>query len=323
MPFTISHALDLVKKAQRLDRLGHAYLVTGPKAVNLEDFATQMLNVASGLRRADLDAWEKAGTWVLRPESKSRRIKVDQVREMEREVHMRAGPDGHKFGVIVDADRLNDQAQNAFLRTLEEPPAGTLFLLLTHFPQQLLTTILSRVIEISLLPPAGAQVFSAAERRLLDVLAGLSGRAEGSISGALSLKAEFQGILEQLKGAIKKDFEDEFKKEQDHYKQTTDGMWLKHREEQVEALIESSYQQQRDGLMDLLLSWVGDVARLQVGGEHLDLPGYRQHTESLAQRWSAAETTRRVNAIRKLDTLLHTNVNEGLALEVSFIHAFG
>jgi DNA polymerase III subunit delta' len=75
--------------------------------------------------------------------------------------------------------------------------------------------------------------------------------------------------------------------------------------------------------MDLLLAWMGDVARLQVGAEHLDLPQYRQATAALAERWSPAETTKRIRVLRQLEQHLHTNVNEGLALEVAFIQAFG
>lgn len=51
------------------------------------------------------------------------------------------------------------------------------------------------------------------------------------------------------------------KKSRTHYKQTTDGTWLKQREEEVTAQIEAAYLQRRDALMDLLLAWMGDVAR--------------------------------------------------------------
>jgi DNA polymerase-3 subunit delta' len=118
MPFSAQHAIDLVRKAHDLGRLGHAYLITGPKAADLEGFAGQMLGIAAHTAAAPLDQWRSQGTWIMRPESKSRRITVDQIRDMEREIHMTSGPSGNKFGVIVDAERLNAQAQNAFLRTL-------------------------------------------------------------------------------------------------------------------------------------------------------------------------------------------------------------
>jgi DNA polymerase-3 subunit delta' len=322
MPFSSEHALSLIERAQSLGRLGHAYLVSGPKAADLESFAARVLSVAAGGGPSSLEAWAARGTRVMRPESKSRRITVDQMRDMEREIHMTAAPGGHKFCVIVDAERLNTSAQNAFLRTLEEPPDGTLFLLLTHFPAQLLTTILSRVIEVPLLAPPGARRFSPAERRMLDLLGRLGAEKESGIAGALALKTAFQDILEALKQSIRKELMDEFKKEEDHYKQTTDGVWLKQREEQVEAQIEAAYQQERDSLMDLLLSWVGDAARIQAGAEHLDLPDQRAATSALAERWSPSELGRRLTALRKLHQHLHTNVNESLALEVSLISAF-
>jgi DNA polymerase-3 subunit delta' len=218
---------------------------------------------------------------------------------------------------------MNAQAQNAFLKTLEEPPARTLLLLLTAHPGQLLTTIISRVIEIPLMPPSGARTFDEYEKKLLTVLEQLTTRATGSISAALGLKADFQSIMDDLHEEIKKEHEEEFEKEQDHYKQTTDGTWLKQREEEVTAQIEAAYLQRRDALMDLLLAWMGDIARQQVGAEHLDLVQYRDATAQLAKRWSPEDTSKRVRYLRQLDQHLHTNVNPGLALEVAFIQAFG
>ena len=46
-------------------------------------------------------------------------------------------------------------------------------------------------------------------------------------------------------------------------------------------------------------------------------------TRTLAERWAPAETTKRIRVLRQLEQHLHTNVNEGLALEVAFIQAFG
>jgi DNA polymerase-3 subunit delta' len=330
MSFKPESALQLLSRASQLGRLAHAYLITGPREADLMGFALEFLRLASGKGRYTLPDFQRDGAYVLSPEGKSRRIIVGEptnpspntMRHFMHHFQMSAGGQ-LKPGIIADAERMNDSAQNAFLRTLEEPPRGSLFLLLTHNPRALLPTTRSRVIEIALLPPPGVRLFSEYESRLLNVLRQLTSRHSGSISGAFSLKADFQEILEQLKGDIKKDLEDDFKKEQDHFKQTTDGNWLKQREEQIEAQIESSYQQQRDALMDLLLAWMGDVARQQVGSSDLDLVDYGDATAALAERWSPSELNKRLTALRKLDQLLHTNVNESLALEASFITAFG
>jgi DNA polymerase-3 subunit delta' len=218
---------------------------------------------------------------------------------------------------------MNVQAQNAFLKTLEEPPPRTLLLLLTSHPERLLATTRSRVIEIGLMPPAGTRIFTEHENKLLIVLGKHAAKSSGTLSGALALKMEFEEILEELREDLKKKHEDEFERETEHYGKTTDGSWLKQREDQVEAAIEADYIQQRSALMDLLLSWFGDVARQQAGVENLDLPKHQSLTATLATNWEPADVAKRVRILRQLESHLHTNVNESLALEVCFIQAFG
>jgi len=330
MPFKSDHALSLLTRARDNGRLGHAYLITGPKEARHEHFAASVLDMVTGTTLSTLEAWEGQGAIVLRPQSKSRRITIGDdgdepgtIRFLEKMIHRTAASNGWKLAIIVDAERMNVQSQNAFLKTLEEPPPNTLLLLLTTQPQQLLPTIQSRVIEIALMAPAGDRIFSDHESKLLIVLSKLATRNAGTLSGALALKADFENILEELHEDIKKLLEADFEREQEHYGKTTDGAWLKQREEQVEALIEAQYIQQRTALMDLLLSWIGDVARHQAGAEHLDLPAYSKATAALAERWQPAEVARRIHHLRQLDSHLHTNVSETLALEVSFIQAFG
>lgn len=170
--------------------------------------------------------------------------------------------------------------------------------------------------------PAGARHFTEHENKLLIVLGKHAARGSGTLSGALALKVEFEEILEELHESLKKKHEDELERETEHYGKTTDGSWLKQREEQVEAAIEADYIQQRSALMDLLLSWFGDVARQQAGAEHLDLPKHQNMTSALAAKWEPADVAKRVRILRQLESHLHTNVNESLALEVCFIQAF-
>ena len=113
--------------------------------------------------------------------------------------------------------------------------------------------------------PAGARIFTEHENKLLIVLGKHAAKGSGTLSGALALKAEFEEILEELHDDLKKKHEEEFERETEHYGKTTDGSWLKQREEQVEAANEADYIQQRSSLMDLLLSWFGDVGTPQAG----------------------------------------------------------
>ena len=324
MPFKAERGLELMQKAIRLNRLGHAYLISGPKEANLDSFATQVLNLIAGVRYKTLDDWAHQGFPIISPESKSRRITIETMREMERMIHLKAGPSGHKFGVIVDAERMTIQAQNAFLKTLEEPPPGTVLLLVTGKPQELLPTILSRVIEMPLLPESGARKYSDHERKLLAILERHAKLTSSSMSIALGLKAGFEEVMDSLRGDIEEEAEDDFEKEKELYGKTTDSSaYLKGKEEHMKALIEATYLQQRDAMLDLLLAWMGDIVRHKVGAEFFDLQEYTPATKQAADRWSIDEASRRLRTLRKLEQHLHTNVSETLALEVGFIEAFG
>ena len=80
-------------------------------------------------------------------------ITVEQIRELERELYLRPFSAPLKVAVIFDAERMclgSASAANAFLKTLEEPPAHTLILLTSGRPAMLLPTIISRCLRLGL-----------------------------------------------------------------------------------------------------------------------------------------------------------------------------
>lgn len=326
MPFKTDAALQLLARARERGRLGHAYLICGPKEANLEAFASRFLNMVAGTSHADLDAWQNHGALVIRPGSKSRLISIDAIREqVEPFLFVTTTAALHRFCVFVDAERMTQQAQNAFLRTLEEPPPRTLFLLVSGHPEQFLETILSRVIRVQLMPEVLQRKLNPDELRLAKILSALSQRKTGSLAGALTLRREFEDILEDIHTRIEKQLEAEFDEEKKHLKQTTDvsGQWLESREKEMLAAVQARYLQERDALMELLLAWMGDVLRHKAGADRLDLPDYAAATRALADRWDAAGISRCLTELRKLNSNLHTNVNEPLALDTAFVAAFG
>jgi DNA polymerase-3 subunit delta' len=121
MPFKSAHALSLLQRALERGRLGHAYLISGPQEADLPAFAAKVLNLVSRRKMPDLAAWEeKRDALVVRPGSKSRRITIDSIREdVEPYLHVTTSGAEHRFCVFEDAERMTEQAQNAFLRTLE------------------------------------------------------------------------------------------------------------------------------------------------------------------------------------------------------------
>jgi DNA polymerase-3 subunit delta' len=86
----------------------------------------------------------------------SRQISVDQIRGLADFMGMSAHQGGRRVVIIHPAEAMNVNAANALLKNLEEPPAGLLFILVTHKPQALLPTLLSRCLSFSLAAPDAA-----------------------------------------------------------------------------------------------------------------------------------------------------------------------
>jgi DNA polymerase III subunit delta' len=83
----------------------------------------------------------------------SKQVSVDQIRGLADFLGMSAHQGGRRVIVIHPAEAMNTNAANALLKNLEEPPPGVLFILVSHKPQQLLPTILSRCLSFALTAP--------------------------------------------------------------------------------------------------------------------------------------------------------------------------
>jgi len=92
----------------------------------------------------------------IRPPDDSRQIRIEQLRELTAELALTSHDGGYKVAVIAPADALNRFAANALLKTLEEPPARTLLLLVATQPSRLPPTILSRCQRLRVRSPGRA-----------------------------------------------------------------------------------------------------------------------------------------------------------------------
>lgn len=320
MAFTADEALSLLQKARANDRLAHAYLVTGPEGSGCREVAAGLAGILTGSADAPL---KHPDVHVFEPESKSRRITIDQIRELERELQMRSLRGGRKVAIVFDADRLVEQAANAFLKTLEEPPGNSHIILASALPEQLLETILSRCIEIPL-KPGPRRGLTPRQERLADLLRDYSAAERPDFPQTLRLVRDFQALLVEAKEAVTAGTEAAFKAEEKRYKESSgvDGGWIDDREDYFKALAEARYRNERSVLLDTIESWWADVLRQQHGAGHLDLPGLSEVTAGLARRYSTPEVLLRSGAIGGLRENFGRNVQEQLAIEVAFLEAF-
>ncbi|MBL9158905.1 MAG: hypothetical protein JNJ70_15605 [Verrucomicrobiales bacterium] len=327
MSFRYERAVELIDRAGEKGRLAHAYLIMGPPGSGKERLAMHLIEMANPGDRLmpaeKLEDLRSGFVSIVAPESRSRKITVDAIREVEHTLHMAAPSGITKFAVIRDAECMGDSASNAFLKTLEEPPPSSRVLLLTSRPEMLLETILSRCIRVPLAGRVVPEVIGENVKRFLDLLAEQALKKRRGLSIGLMLTSAFSDLLKSEKEAVEKANDEAEKAEAALYRNKTDGTYLKDREDYWAALSASEYLDRRNRILEFLVVWFGDALRQQQGAPQLDLPAYAEATGALAKQFSFEELARRLAAIETLRDHLNTNVNEGLALEVAFVKAFG
>lgn len=178
MPFAdvIGHDGPKRKIQTALDRhtIGHAYLFSGDEGIGKRLMAVrfaQALSCETPPASSQPDSCGEcracrqvaAGTYpdvlMIQPEREKAnpQIKIDQVREIERHMIYRPLFSSHKICIIDDADRLTTNAANAFLKTLEDPPDHSVFVLVTSQAFRLLATVRSRCLTLRFSPATSMQ----------------------------------------------------------------------------------------------------------------------------------------------------------------------
>lgn len=162
-------AVLVLSRSLENDRLAHAYVFSGPdgvgKALTAFVLAEALLcsdgpgdhraaNRACGVCPAcrKVAARSHPDLIILEVLPDKKEISIDQVRDAQSAVSLRAYEGRKKVLIVNAADRLNSSAANAFLKTLEEPPEDTIIILVTSQPHLLIPTIRSRCQEVRFRP---------------------------------------------------------------------------------------------------------------------------------------------------------------------------
>jgi DNA polymerase-3 subunit delta' len=327
--------VTLLQRSLERGRLAHAYLFTGDQLDELEAVARTLaktLNCQNPPARASngvpIDCCDKcvncrkvqegnhADVQWLRPESKTRIISVDQVRELIQTVNLKPTEAEYKVGVLVAADRLNIQAANAFLKTLEEPPKKSVIILLSTEPGRLLDTILSRCIRLTF--ATGGQKFSPTQLEWLDAFASTVIEAQGGLLARYRLLGT---LLSQL-GTAKEAIEEQLTARSPLNRYADAETDLKEKwEDELKAAIEAEYRRQRSEMLNALQWWLRDVwlQTVTVGEDLLTFPQHREVTAAIAQKLQPTDALANLTHLERLQRLLFTNVQEALALEVGLL----
>jgi DNA polymerase III subunit delta' len=329
------HVVQLLQRSLERGRLAHAYLFLGNDEAELEGVARCLAKTlaceqphrgAGGVaidccdacrpcRKIDQD--NHGDTHWVRPEMRSRVIGVDQARDLIREVNLKPAEAVYKVAILVNADRLNASAANAFLKTLEEPPPRSVIILLSTEPQRLLETILSRCLRLSF---AGDPMrpLDDAQMAWLRAFTAMAARAKGGLLGRYQLLGTLTADLAERREVIEKDLTS--KSPLTRYEDIEPDL-AKRLEEELKAAIEAEYRRQRADLLSGLGWWLRDVWLTAQGGAEdlIALPTLGEATRTVGRRLRPEDALANLEAIEATQRHLHTNAQESLALEVGLI----
>ncbi|MFL5319968.1 MAG: DNA polymerase III subunit delta' [Myxococcaceae bacterium] len=274
-------AVDALRGALSKGSIHHAYLFGGPEGVGKEltavGFAQALLcQEAKGEGCGKCTVCQRIErrnhpdvTWIM-PEDElvsrglagrsdfdhtpSREVKVEQIRQLQERLSYRALEGRYKVAIIASAEQMNEKAQNAFLKTLEEPSPQTVIILIASGVDQLLPTIRSRCSKVHFgpLPESFVAAKVKAARKLDDETAQLVAvMSGGSLARAMELDVEGlsgrRELIEAFEGA-----------------KATDARTILRFAEAYGATREDA-----EVTLQLLELWTRDLAVAKAGGTHL------------------------------------------------------
>ncbi len=300
-------------------RLRHAYLIAGPAGVGKRTLATAFIqallckqaNAPCGECRAcklvahgghpDVIGVAPAvsGKFI-----KTEKIVIDRIRELIRTLSLKPVEADRRIALVTNFETANEEAANAFLKTLEEPPGNAILLLTTDQPEALLPTIVSRCEPITLRPLPTATIQDALVERWrvpterAELLAHLAGGRLGWAVNAASdgdVLERREGRLNELRNLLSAT-------------RTARFAYAELLARDRDALRET---------LELWLGWWRDV--LLIASKATTQPVNIDQAESLrraAQKTGLDSAAKAVEAVQRTLSLLSRNANARLALEV-------
>lgn len=314
--------IGILKGAISLGRVAHAFLFAGPegigkkktaialaKALNCDGYSDDSCGICDDCARMEAATHQNLVTvWPLDKDGErddvGGLIRIEQVRDVLNAVRFKVEK-GRRVVIVESAERFMPQAANAFLKTLEEPPEGSIIILLTSRVSDLLPTILSRCQRINFRPLDA------------DTLAGIiSARFGSALTEAQTIARLSGGSLSRAGSLISEGADEERKKigaklAALDYGDIAGAMKMAEDLSKMDDLGE---------VLELMKGWYRDAIvvaegapEMAVNSDMIDgLKGRREGFDRLWRAFSAIEAARR-------DIMPPRNANTKLAMEVMML----
>jgi DNA polymerase-3 subunit delta' len=233
---------------------------------------------------------------------KANNIKISSIREIKKFVMLEYSEIKYRIILISQAHLMNEEAQNALLKNLEEPPPGILFVLSTPYPEQLRETIRSRCWQIKFNPLNETDITEILikhfqiERELALKVAPFAG---GSVSTALEfIEAGFDEMLESvillLRYSLGRKYNSAFSL--------------------VDKYLKMTNKEPLRLLLSMILNWMNDLERFRNNSEILFFKNHKEPFTKFNNKFPGIRISETVNVIDKLVNSTGSNINSGAIL---------
>jgi DNA polymerase-3 subunit delta' len=319
-------AKHILSQALSSSRLSHAYLFYGPESIGKKLLAVEFAKALNCLSPetdgacGTCNSCRKIEDHIhpdfffleptkATPTAREAALRIDEIRELQKKLGFLPYEGKVKVAVLDQVEKMNLQACNAFLKTLEEPPSSTILILITSNIYQLLPTLISRCqgIKFNPLPPEAIREIlqSQGEETLDPTEVDLRvGRSKGQVSRALSDEAtqtssyrhEMISLIDQVS----------FKRMDLLFQ------WSKAMAKGSEPLSQ---------ILEEMLGVLRDLTFIKSGGspDHLFNRDLMAEMEPVARKKSLANLLKMTEAINQTQHALSGNANAQLALETMLL----
>lgn len=308
--------IEHLQNAIAMDKVSHAYIINGPdrsgKMMLAEAFA-MTVQCEQGGRDACLECHScKQALGRNQPDiiyvshEKPNTISVDDIRtQVNNDIVIKPYSSRHKIYIIDEAEKMNVQAQNALLKTIEEPPAYAIILLLTTNADNFLPTILSRCVSLNIkaVPDETIEKYLMSNWQIPDYQAQICvAFAQGNVGKAIQLasSSDFNELKSSVLQLVKR------LHEIDLYELT----------EAVKQIGE--YKLQINDYFDLMMVWYRDVLYFKATGDvnGLIFKDEVYDIKRRAEKSSYNGIEQIIEALQKAQLRLLANVNFDLVMEL-------
>jgi len=224
-------------------------------------------------------------------------IKISSIRDIKKFLAFRYDDIPYRFIIISDAHLMNEEAQNALLKSLEEPPQGVIFILTTFSPSLLRETIRSRCWTINFLPLSNLEMenllvqYFDVDQKLAKRIAPFS---SGSVKNAMDLlENNFEQLLEKtifiLRYSLGRKYHSALDEFTPYLKESnTDSIKL---------------------ILQLIVIWLNDFQKYRLGNKEFFFIDYIETIEKFYKRFPDLNINETVYRLDRLASIMKNNIN--------------